>query len=73
LLTFIVGYFFIVAVVLFLIPRLGVQIIYEGLAVWIVVVLAIALIARRRMKAPTPEAKPAPQKRHEALPEAILI
>ena len=73
LLTFIVGYFFIVAVVLFLIPRLGVQIIYEGLVVWIVVVLAIALIVRSRMKGPTPEAKSATQKRHEALPEAILI
>jgi hypothetical protein len=73
-LAFIVGYFFIVAVLLFLIPHLGVQIIYEVLAVWILVVLAIALIAGRRRKEPMPKAsKISPQKRHGLSPEAIRI
>ena len=74
LLTFVVGYFFIVAVLLFLIPRLGVQIIYEGLAVWILVVLALALIVvrRRRGQAPT-VSKPGSQKSRDALLEAIRI
>jgi len=74
LLTFVVGYVFVVAVLLFLIPRLGVQTIYEGLAVWIVVVLAIALIVSRRRKGPVPKAsKPGSQTRHGVLPEAIRI
>jgi len=74
LLTFVVGYFFIVAVLLFLIPRLGVQIIYEGLAVWVFVILAIVLIVGRRRKGPMPQAsKPGSQKVHDVLPEAIRI
>jgi hypothetical protein len=74
LLAFVVGYFFIVAVLLFLIPHLGVQIIYAVLAVWIFVVLAIALVAGRRRKEPMPKAsKVSPQKMHDLLPEAIRI
>jgi hypothetical protein len=74
LLAFVVGYFFIVAVLLFLIPHLGVQIIYAVLAVWIVLVLAIALFAGRRRKGLMPKAsKTSPQKKHDLFPEAIRI
>ena len=72
ILAFVVAYFFVVAVVFFLIPRLGVQIIYEVLAIWVLVMVFIALYALRRKKEPGPNAsKAGPQKRHNLLPEAI--
>jgi len=75
LLIFVAGYFVIVAVLFFLIPYLGVKTVFEGLAVWILAILAIALVAGRRKKGQTPPrgAEPSPQKRHKLLPEAIRI
>lgn len=72
LMAFVIGYIFIVAVLFLLIPHLGVQIISEFLLVWVVVVMAIALVAMRRRRGPMPEAsKPGPQKKHDVFPGAL--
>lgn len=72
LIAFVIGYFFIVAVLFILIPHVGVQIISEFLLVWILVVVAIALVAMRRRKGPMSKAsKPGPQKRHDMHPGAL--
>ena len=52
LLTFIIGYVVITGVLFLLIPYLGSQVVIEGLVVWIIVVLAIALYAGRSKKGP---------------------
>ena len=70
--AFVIGYFFIVALLFFLIPHLGVQIISEILLVWVLVVVAIALVAMRRREGRIPKAsKPGPQKRHDVFPGAL--
>jgi hypothetical protein len=71
LIAFVVGYFFIVAVLFFLIPHLGVQIISQILLVWVLVVVAIALVALRRRERQMSGAKPGPQKKHDVFPGAL--